>query len=247
MATFWRGSCKNFQSCLWQPKPDVSPRRSRHLQLSLWRPKQVFNTKLWCLPNRYPFVVPKPNQTNQAQCWDKREIEMFCFSPLCCPLVTSLFSWPQPHAKLPDVRNNRIIDIFMCGGVYCGVFFSPVRSFLMSTVMIRPRDSFCMPNLCILLRMTTVSKCATFFIRAHLSMRDAIKEHHKASYKFLRELITKAPSGSFCAFVFWFCNAKRNASLSQKKCAATSWWCEKPRLTLSSFISFILHSYFQDD
>lgn len=136
-----------------------------------------------------------------------------------------VFWWPEPHAKLPDVKNNRIMDIYLCGSVYHGsdsevsalFFFSPVTSNLMTTVMIRPPDSFCMPNLCILLRMTTVSKCATFFIRAHLSMRDAIKEHHKASYKFLRELITKTPSGSFCAFVFWFCNAKHNASLSKKK------------------------------
>lgn len=75
---------------------------------------------------------------------------------------------------------------------------------------------------------------------------DAIKEHHKVSNKFLRVLITKLPQAAFVLLslilqwqTLWF--------PVQKNVLQLHGGVKMPRLTLSSFISFILHSHFQDD
>lgn len=75
---------------------------------------------------------------------------------------------------------------------------------------------------------------------------DAIKERHKVSNTFLRELITRLPQAAFvllslilqCQTLWFFC---------PKNVLQLHVGVKKPQLTLSSFISFILSSHFQDD
>lgn len=90
--------------------------------------------------------------------------------------------------------------------------------------------------------MTTASKYAISLLFAN---EEAIKEHRKVSDTFLRKLITTIPQAAFVLLslilqcqTLWF---------SVKNVLQLHGGVKKPQLTLSSFISFILHSHFQDD